>query len=226
MKLLIVEDETGIRQFLRQGFGEAGFTVDTAATGPDALKMARTNVHDAIVLDVVLPGISGLDILKSLREEGSRVPVILLTARDSVDNRVEGLDSGADDYLIKPFAFNELLARVRSLLRRGSVVEATQFEVADLTMDLLRHRVTRAGRHLSLTVKEFALLEFLVRHRDEVLPRSLIASQLWNLNFDSDSNVVDVAIRRLRAKVDDPFERKLIKTERGMGYVLDADGVR
>lgn len=226
MKLLIVEDETGIRQFLRQGFSEAGFTVDTAATGSNALKMARTNIHDAIVLDLMLPGISGIDILKALRAEGSRVPVIVLTARDSIDNRVEGLDSGADDYLVKPFAFTELLARVRSLLRRGALVENSQFEVADLNIDILRRRVTRAGRLISLTVKEFALLELLVRHRDEVLPRSLIASQLWNFNFDSDSNVVDVAIRRLRVKVDDPFERKLIKTERGMGYVLDADGVR
>jgi len=225
MKILIVEDEAKIRDYLRQGLSEAGFFVDTARNGLDGNHLAMTGYYDLLVLDVMLPDVDGWRILKSLRDAGRRVPVLFLTARDSVEDRVKGLELGADDYLVKPFAFPELLARVRALLRRG-VAPATEttLTVADLQLDLMRRRVTRSGQRIPLTAKEFALLELLIRHRDEVLPRSLIASQVWDMNFDSDTNVIDVAIRRLRAKIDDTFERKLIQTVRGMGYMLDSSG--
>lgn len=222
MKILIIEDETKIREYLQQGLTEAGFTAQVAATGMDGHHLAVTEDHDLVILDVLLPDIDGWRILKAIREAGKKVPVLFLTARDSVDDRVKGLDLGADDYLVKPFAFAELLARVRTLLRRRSTTpDETTLKVADLELDLMRRRVTRASQRISLTAKEFALLELMVRHRDEVLPRSLIASQVWDMNFDSDTNVIDVAIRRLRAKIDDAFEPKLIRTVRGMGYVLD-----
>jgi len=225
MKILIVEDEAKTSEYLRQGLSEAGFVVDLARNGLDGRHLATTERYDLIILDVMLPDIDGWRILQSLREAGSRVPVLFLTARDTVNDRVKGLDLGADDYLVKPFAFAELLARVRTLLRRGTAGPLeTTLTVADLELDLMRRRVRRAGRRIQLTAKEFALLELLIRHRDEVLPRSLIASQVWDMNFDSDTNVIDVAIRRLRAKIDDAFEHKLIHTVRGMGYMLDASG--
>lgn len=225
MKILIVEDEAKIGEYLRQGLAEAGFVVDLARSGLDGQHLAMTGSYDLLILDVMLPDIDGWRILQSLRAAGNKVPVLFLTARDSVDDRVKGLELGADDYLVKPFAFAELLARVRTLLRRGTApVMETVIQVADLELDLMRRRATRAGRRIPLTAKEFALLELLLRHRDEVLPRSLIASQVWDMNFDSDTNVIDVAIRRLRAKIDDAFERKLIHTVRGMGYMLDASG--
>jgi two-component system copper resistance phosphate regulon response regulator CusR len=225
MKILIVEDEAKTSEYLRQGLTEAGFVVDLARNGLDGRHLASTERYDLIILDVMLPDIDGWRILQSLREAGSRVPVLFLTARDTVNDRVKGLDLGADDYLVKPFAFAELLARVRTLLRRGTAGPLeTTLTVADLELDLMRRRVRRAGRRIQLTAKEFALLELLIRHRDEVLPRSLIASQVWDMNFDSDTNVIDVAIRRLRAKIDDAFEHKLIHTVRGMGYMLDASG--
>ena len=222
MKILIVEDEPKTREYLRQGLTEAGFVVDLAASGLDGHHLASTGTYDLIVLDVMLPDVDGWRILKSLREAGQHVPVLFLTARDSVADRVRGLDLGADDYLVKPFAFAELLARVRTLLRRGAggAVDTT-LAVADLELDLMRRRATRAGQRIQLTAKEFALLELLMRHEGEVLPRSLIASQVWDMNFDSDTNVIDVAIRRLRTKIDDPFVTKLIHTVRGMGYMLD-----
>jgi two-component system copper resistance phosphate regulon response regulator CusR len=180
-----------------------------------------TEEHDLIVLDVMLPGRDGWSVLRAIREAGKTMPVLFLTARDQVDDRVKGLELGADDYLVKPFAFSELLARVRSLLRRGRVTEPEVLRMADMELDLLRRRVTRSGKRIDLTAKEFALLELLLRRHDEVLPRSLIASQIWDMNFDSDTNVIEVAVRRLRAKIDDNFEPKLIHTVRGMGYVLE-----
>ena len=228
MKLLVVEDEAKTADYLRQGLSEAGFVVDLARNGLDGYHLAMTGDHDLIVLDVMLPDVDGWRILRALREAGRDVPVLFLTARDSVEDRVKGLELGADDYLVKPFAFTELLARVRTLLRRGrNPALAEKLQVADLVLDLPRRRASRGGTRINLSNKEFALLELLVRRQGEVLPRSLIASQVWDMNFDSDTNVIDVAIRRLRAKVDDAFSPKLIRTVRGMGYTLDlpdADG--
>ena len=222
MKILIVEDETKTGNYLKQGLSEAGFVVDLARDGADGMHMALSEAHDLIVLDVMLPAIDGWQVLQAIRRAGKDVPVLFLTARDEVADRVKGLELGADDYLVKPFAFSELLARVRALLRRGGkATEPETLRVADLELDLLRRRVTRTGKRIDLTAKEFGLLELLLRRQGEVLPRSLIASQVWDMNFDSDTNVIDVAVRRLRAKVDDEFELKLIHTVRGMGYVLE-----
>ncbi|MBC3879505.1 heavy metal response regulator transcription factor [Undibacterium sp. FT79W] len=222
MRVLIVEDEAKTGEYLRQGLHEAGYATDLVRNGPDGLHLALTGDYDLLVLDVMLPGMDGWQILQTLRQTGKQFPVLFLTARDQVEDRVKGLELGADDYLVKPFAFSELLARVRTLLRRGrSGTEPTTLALADLELDLLRRRVTRAGKRIDLTAKEFALLELLLRRQGEVLPRSLIASQVWDMNFDSDTNVVEVAIRRLRSKVDDPFESKLLQTVRGMGYVLE-----
>jgi len=222
MKLLIVEDESKIGDYLQQGLTEAGFVVHLARNGLDGHHLAMTEDYELIILDVMLPDIDGWTLLKSLRDAGRTVPTLFLTARDSIDDRVKGLELGADDYLLKPFAFAELLARVRTLLRRGTApLSATKLSVADLELDLIRRRVVRNGQTVQLTAKEFSLLELLIRRCGEVLPRSLIASQVWDMNFDSDTNVIDVAIRRLRAKIDDGFEPKLIHTRRGMGYVLE-----
>ncbi|MDQ6620677.1 MAG: heavy metal response regulator transcription factor [Pseudomonadota bacterium] len=221
MRLLIVEDESKTGEYLRQGLTEAGFTVDLARDGTDGAHLATTGEYDLVILDVNLPGMSGWAVLRRLREAGRTMPVLFLTARDGVHDRVEGLELGADDYLIKPFAFVELLARVRTLLRRGKATEPEVLRAADLELNLNRRRVTRAGTRIELTPKEFGLLELLLRRRGEVLPRSLIASQVWDMNFDSDTNVIEVAIRRLRAKVDDSYDVKLIKTVRGMGYVIE-----
>ena len=223
MKILIVEDEPKTGAYLQQGLREAGFTVDLAVTGPDGLHEAQHGNPDLLILDVMLPGMDGWQVLKALRASGQHLPVLFLTARDQVDDRVKGLELGADDYLVKPFSFAELLARVRTILRRGrSGTEVTSLRAADLELDLLRRRVVRAGKRIDLTSKEFALLELLMRRQGEVLPRSLIASQVWDMNFDSDTNVIEVAMRRLRTKVDDAFEPRLIQTVRGMGYVLEA----
>jgi len=226
MKVLIVEDETKTGDYLRQGLSEAGFTTDLARNGMDGLHLALTGDHDLIILDVMLPGLDGWQVLETVRRSGKEMPVLFLTAKDQVEDRVKGLELGADDYLVKPFAFSELLARIRTLLRRGrNGTEPTTLTLADLELDLLRRRVTRAGKRIELTAKEFALLELLLRRHGEVLPRSLIASQVWDMNFDSDTNVIEVAVRRLRNKVDEPFEPKLIHTVRGMGYVLEAPEV-
>lgn len=222
MKILIVEDELKTGQYLRQGLTEAGFVVDLARDGTDGLHLALHGEYDLVILDVMLPGLDGWQVLQTLRLRGLYMPVLFLTARDQVEDRVKGLELGADDYLVKPFSFAELLARVRTILRRGrSGSEVTTLQVADLELDLLRRRVSRAGRRIDLTAKEFGLLELLMRRQGEVLPRSMIASQVWDMNFDSDTNVIEVAVRRLRLKIDEAHEVKLIQTVRGMGYVLE-----
>lgn len=222
MKILIVEDEPKAGDYLKQGLREAGYVVDLVTNGVDGLHHGLEGDHDLLILDVMLPGMDGWQVLSSLRSQGREMPVLFLTARDQVEDRVKGLELGADDYLVKPFSFAELLARVRTIMRRGrSGLEASTLQVADLELDLLRRRVTRSGKRIDLTAKEFGLLELLMRRHGEVLPRSLIASQVWDVNFDSDTNVIEVAMRRLRGKVDDPFEPRLIQTVRGMGYVLE-----
>ena len=227
MKILIIEDEPKTGDYLRQGLREAGFVVDLVSNGEDGLHQALEGEHDLVILDVMLPGMDGWQVLRSLRGHGRLTPVLFLTARDQVEDRVKGLELGADDYLVKPFSFAELLARARTILRRGrSGVESTTLQVADLELDLLRRRASRAGKRIALTAKEFGLLELLMRRQGEVLPRSLIASQVWDMNFDSDTNVIEVAVRRLRAKVDDGFDVKLIQTVRGMGYVLEVPDAR
>ena len=223
MKLLIVEDEPKTGSYLRQGLEEAGYVVDLVADGVDGLHLASSGDYQLLILDVMLPGMDGWNVLARLRDAGNPLPVLFLTARSSIPDRVQGLELGADDYLVKPFAFVELLARVRTLLRRGQQQpQAERIVIADLVVDTLRRRVQRGGRRIALSQKEYALLELLARRRGEVLPRSLIASQVWDMNFDSDTNVIDVAVRRLRAKIDDDFTDKLIVTVRGMGYVLEA----
>ena len=222
MKILIVEDEPKTGDYLRQGLREAGFVVDLVQDGLDGLHLGIEGDQDLIILDVMLPRMDGWGVLQALTQAGIRTPVIFLTAKDQVEDRVRGLELGAADYLVKPFSFAELLARVRNVLRRGpAAIESSVLQVADLEVDLLRRRVSRAGRRIDLTPKEFGLLELLVRRQGEVLPRSLIASLVWDMNFDSDTNVIEVAMRRLRAKVDEGFEVRLIQTVRGMGYVLE-----
>jgi len=225
MKILIVEDEPKTGRYLRRGLTEAGFVTDWECDGVDGIALALTEPYDLIVLDVMLPGIDGWEFLRRIRSVNNPVAILFLTARDQVENRVKGLELGADDYLIKPFAFTELLARVRALVRRANQNPIVQYLcVADLEVDVLRRRVMRAGKRINVTAKEFLLLDLLLRHQGEVLPRALIASQVWDMNFDSDTNVIDVAVRRLRAKIDDDYEIKLIQTVRGMGYVLEAPG--
>jgi two-component system, OmpR family, copper resistance phosphate regulon response regulator CusR len=220
MRLLIIEDEPRTGDYLRQGLTESGYVVDLARTGPDGLHLATQGNYDLILLDVMLPSMDGWTVLRKLREHKD-VPVLFLTARDDVEDRVRGLELGADDYLVKPFAFAELLARIRTVLRRGAARKGDLIEIADLTIDVIGRRVVRAAERIDLTPKEFALLYLLARRQGEVLSRSFIASQVWEMNFDSDTNVVDVAVRRLRSKIDDPFDKKLLHTVRGMGYVLE-----
>lgn len=221
MRILIVEDEVRAAAYLRQGLSEAGFSVEVAHDGVEGEHLALTQAFDLLILDVMLPGRSGWEILASVRRM-SQTPVLFLTARDRVEDRVRGLEAGADDYLVKPFAFSELLARVRTLLRRRPQAEPDVLRVADLELDLARHKAWRGGVRVTLTAKEMALLALFMRRRGEVLSRTLIAEQVWDMHFDSDTNVVDVAVRRLRAKIDEPFELKLIHTLRGVGYVLEA----
>lgn len=220
MRLLIVEDEPKTGDYLQKGLSENGFVVDVARNGIDGQHLALNGDYDLVVLDVGLPGLDGWGVLEAIRSK-KQIPVMYLTARDRVDDRVKGLELGADDYLIKPFAFSELLARIRGLLRRGKSRDPDQIRVGDLEVDLLWHKVLRGGARVDLTAKEFALLALLARREGEVLSRTLIAEQVWDMNFDSDTNVVDVAVRRLRAKIDDPYAVKLVHTIRGIGYVLE-----
>jgi two-component system copper resistance phosphate regulon response regulator CusR len=221
MKVLIAEDHEKTATYMRNGLGESGFVVDVADNGADALLYATTQDYDVIILDVMLPQWDGWTIVERLRRSGKQTPVLFVTACDEVSDRVKGLELGADDYLVKPFTFSELRARVRSLLRRGPVRQADRVAIADLTIDLLQRKVERAGKRIDLTVKEFLLLSLLARRSGEILPRTVIAEQVWDMNFDSDTNVIDVAIKRLRGKVDTPFDKRLIHCVRGMGYVLE-----
>lgn len=224
MKVLVIEDDAAMRSYLKKGFAEAGFVVDLAPNGLDGAHMATSENYDIVVLDVTLPNMDGWQVLKLIRAAGRNVPVLMLSAHQRVEDRIRGLDLGADDYLCKPFDFGELLARVRARTQSRAAAEAQPeiLSAADLEMNISRHRVTRAGRRIQLTPKEFALLELLLRRQGEVLPRALIISQIWEFNFDSDTNVLEAVVFRLRMKVDDGFEPKLIRTVRGVGYSIDA----
>lgn len=219
MKILVIEDDPKTGDYLKKGLREGGYSVDLARTGTEGLRMALGEAYDLVVLDVSLPGIDGWQIMPALREKGD-VRVLFLTARDQLSDRIRGLELGADDYLVKPFSFTELVLRIRTLLRRGPAREADVYEVAGLHLDVLRRRVTREGAEIALTNKEFLLLHLLVKRQGEALSRTLIASEVWNMNFDSDTNVVDVAIKRLRAKVDKPFATPLVHTVRNVGYAF------
>lgn len=221
MRILVVEDEQKLGEYLVKGLSESGFVVDLARTGIEGRDFALAGEYDLVVLDVMLPGIDGFAVLDSVRKSKT-MPVLMLTARDDVADRVRGLQGGADDYLAKPFAFSELVARIQALLRRGKLHEVTHYVLKDLALDMTARRAVRGGRRLDLTAKEFALLALLMRRQGNVLSRTLLAEQVWDMNFNSDTNIVEVAIRRLRSKMDDPFDEKLLHTVRGMGYVLES----
>ncbi|MGG7606361.1 heavy metal response regulator transcription factor [Massilia sp. BKSP1R2A-1] len=224
MTILVIEDEPKTGDYLQRGLAESGFAVRLARNGRDGLAIVREEEIELVVLDVMLPRMDGWQVLEALRAnpDTEQIPVLFLTARDEVEDRVRGLELGADDYLVKPFAFVELVARIRTLLRRGPVREEELIRIADLEIDVLRRRVRRGAETIPLTAQEFALLHLLARRQGQVLSRALIASQVWDMNFDSDTNVIDAAVRRLRRKIDDPFTPKLIHTRRGMGYVCEA----
>lgn len=221
MRILIIEDEDKTSTFLSKGLKENGFSVDTVDNGIDGLSALEQNNYDLAILDIMLPLLDGWSVLSVIRNKDIQTRILLLTAMDSVENRVKGLELGADDYLVKPFAFSELLARIRTLLRRGTASEIQKIQCANMEIDAIKHRVTRNGQRIDLTPKEFQLLLLLARSPGEVFSRTVIAEQVWDMNFDSDTNVVDVAIRRLRNKVDDPFDNKLIHTIRGVGYAFE-----
>lgn len=224
MRILLVEDEQKTGDYLKQGLSEAGYITDWVTDGLTGKQYALSEDYDVIILDVMLPGVDGWHIIESVRKNGKTMPILFLTARDQIEDRVKGLELGADDYLVKPFAFAELLARIKSLLRRGQQREDSNLiSIANLELDIRKRRVTREGQRIDLTAKEFALMELFMRRRGEILPRALIASQVWDMNFDSDTNVVEVAIKRLRNKIDSNFTPKLIQNIRGMGYVLEVE---
>ncbi len=220
MRILVIEDEVKIAQFIKRGLKEEGYAVDVASDGEEGHFMLSSNEYDAIILDLMLPKIDGLTLCRTLRKEGNQTPIIMLTAKDTVKDKVKGLDSGADDYLPKPFAFEELLARVRVLLRKKDSRVQTQLKVDDLTLDLLTHKVTRGDREIDLTVKEYALLEYLMRNAGNIVTRTMISEHVWDINFDTFTNVIDVYINYLRNKIDSDFENKMIHTVRGKGYLL------
>ncbi|SFH68202.1 two-component system, OmpR family, copper resistance phosphate regulon response regulator CusR [Collimonas sp. OK307] len=225
IKILLVEDQQTAANYISKGLREEGMAVDIANNGPDGLHFLLTNDYDVAILDIMLPGLDGWSILETARRAGRQTPILFLTARDEINDRVRGLELGADDYLVKPFAYSELLARIRVILRRYSAPrpssETTMLQIGDLTLDLLKHRAMRNNDRLELTPKEFALLSLLMRRGGEVTSRTVLAEQIWDMNFDSDTNVVEVAVRRLRTKVDDPYPSKLLHTVRGVGYVLE-----
>lgn len=221
MKALVIEDDRKTREFVSRGLGENGFTVDQAENGEDGLHLASTGSYDIIILDIMMPRKDGWVVLRELRGTGHAEPIIVLTGKDMVDDRVRGLEAGADDYLVKPFSFSELIARIRTVLRRSPQLGAETIEIGDLSLSLNRHRAVRGGKVLKLTQKEFALLALLAQHPGEVVSRAVISDRVWDVNFDTDTNVIDVAVRRLRAKVDDGFAQKLIHTIRGVGYVVE-----
>ena len=222
MRILVIEDEPKTSAYLRKGLSENGYVVDCAVDGEEGLHLAQTSPYNLVILDVMLPQRDGWSVIAELRRAGKQIPVLFLTARDQVHDRVKGLELGADDYLVKPFAFSELLARIHSVLRRGPSRPMEILKLADLEIDFPRRRVMRAAKRVDLTAKEFDLLSLLARRAGEILSRTIIAEQVWDMNFDSDTNVVDVAIRRLRQKIDEPFAKKLVHTARGVGYVLEA----
>jgi two-component system copper resistance phosphate regulon response regulator CusR len=220
MRVLIIEDDKKTADYLVKGLSESGFVADTAESGVDGLFLANTRDYDLLILDVMLPGRDGWDIITELRLHDKALSIIFLTARDAVQDRIRGLELGADDYLVKPFSFSELLARIHTIMRRGPIRYPDILNVADLEIDVLRYRVSRCGTEIDLTSREFLLLSLLARRKGDVLSKNFIADQVWDINFESDSNPIEVAIRRLRKKIDDPFEKKLIRTVRGVGYVL------
>lgn len=224
MRALIVEDNPRLRQSLRLSLADEGYAVDEARDGHDGQRLAEIEPHDVIVLDVLLPGKDGLAVCRDLRAQGITTPILMLTARDAIEDRVRGLDSGADDYLVKPFALQELLARLRSLLRRDAPSKAGVLRAADLILDPAAHTIVRGDDYIDLTAKEFAILEFLLRHPNQVIRREQLEDHVWSYDFEGISNVVDVYIRRLRRKIDDPYELKLIETVRGVGYRLTTTG--
>ena len=224
MKLLLVEDELSLGDYIKKGLTEAGFIVEHQSTGLDGYHALMSEEFNIVIMDVMLPDVSGFELVRNYRAAGKHTPVLFLTAKDDLSDRIKGIEIGGDDYLTKPFAFAELIVRIKSLLRRANQADykSTLMQIADLKMDIAKRTVHRGDTPIKLTAKEFSLLQFLLERRGEVLPRSIIASQVWDMNFDNDTNVIDVAIRRLRIKIDDEFDTKLIHTVRGMGYRLDA----